>query len=239
MIDLRLGDCLKILKTLPDGCVDAVVTDPPYGVGFKYANHKDVVAEYPALMRALVLEAERVASDGAPIMIWQAAKNVEHFSEWFPTGWRLLIAAKTFAQILPGPTWPAFEPIVTWWKGGKGTAYGQMRRDFCLADTSPASRKRRGDEVKGHPCPRPLQHVKWVIDTWCKAGGTVLDPFMGSGTTGVVCAQTGRNFIGIEIDPGYFEIAKRRIEQAQQQAPLLAVSPVTVGDWANVKYVEK
>ncbi len=59
--------------------------------------------------------------------------------------------------------------------------------------------------------------MKWLIEIMTNPGDTILDPFMGSGTTGVACVQTGRNFIGIEIDPAYFEIAKRRIEQAQMQ----------------------
>jgi DNA modification methylase len=66
--------------------------------------------------------------------------------------------------------------------------------------------------------------MKWCVDKFAKLGETIFDPFMGSGTTGVACAKTGRNFIGIEIDPGYFAIAQRRIEQAQWQLPLLEVA---------------
>jgi DNA modification methylase len=72
----------------------------------------------------------------------------------------------------------------------------------------------------GHPCPKPLKFVKWLIKKGSKEGDTILDPFMGSGTTGVACVQTGRNFIGCEIDPGYFKIAEKRIHDAQQQMRL-------------------
>lgn len=213
---LHCGDCLDILPTLPSGSIDAVITDPPYGVGFKYSTHKDKFSEYELLLTRTIAECERVAKDGAPIMFWQAAKHVKHFSKWFDgKDWRLLIAAKNFAQVLPGPTWPAFEPIVCWWKGGKGQGYGPCKRDFFLADTTPSGRKRRGEIVEGHPCPRPIQHVLWIVEGWTFEGATVLDPFMGSGTTGVVCAQMGRNFIGVELDAGYYAIAKRRIEQVQ------------------------
>ena len=69
----------------------------------------------------------------------------------------------------------------------------------------------------GHPTTKPTKLMVALIERMSNPGDTILDPFMGSGTTGVACVQTGRNFIGIEIDPGYFEIAKKRIEQAQLQ----------------------
>jgi site-specific DNA-methyltransferase (adenine-specific) len=71
-----------------------------------------------------------------------------------------------------------------------------------------------------HPAPFPVQLAKDHVLSWSNSGGLVLDPFMGSGTTGVACVQTGRDFIGIEIDPGYFKIAERRIKEAQAQMAL-------------------
>jgi DNA modification methylase len=80
------------------------------------------------------------------------------------------------------------------------------------------------DERTDHPTQKPLEVLLTLVQWLTNEGDTVLDPFMGSGTTGVACVQTGRNFIGIEIDPGYFEIAKQRIEKEQSkmhQLPLL------------------
>ena len=79
---------------------------------------------------------------------------------------------------------------------------------------SPASEK------TNHPSAKPTKLMRWLLERNTKQGTTILDPFMGSGTTGVACVQTGRNFIGMEIDPGYFAIAKRRIEIAQMQPNL-------------------
>lgn len=77
----------------------------------------------------------------------------------------------------------------------------------------------------GHPCSRAQIHIDWLVD-WCSdAGETVCDPFMGSGTTGVACAKLGRPFVGIEIDPGYFELACRRIDAALAQGDLLHRRP--------------
>ena len=219
---LILGDCLEVLPTLTTGSVDAVVTDPPYGVGFKYESHKDCEDGYGEFLWKAVEFAERTACDGSPVMVWQAAKNARFFHEWFPREWRLLIAAKNFAQVLPGPTWPSYEPVVTWWKGGNGKSFGTCNRDYFLADTTPSGRKRRGELVNGHPCPRPIQHAEWLVGTWTSPHGTVLDPFMGSGTTGVACIRTGRKFIGIEQEPKYFEIAKRRITEDYESQALLA-----------------
>jgi DNA modification methylase len=75
-------------------------------------------------------------------------------------------------------------------------------------------------EGRLHPTQKPIGLMKWCIERYTSAGDTVLDPFMGSGTTGVACVQTGRNFIGIEIDPTYFAIAERRIAEAQMQPRL-------------------
>lgn len=111
----------------------------------------------------------------------------------------------------------AFDPVIVWWKeGAKPWAAGTASRDFHIGNT--ANTLRRGDsEAYGHPCARPLDQMRHIIEQWVKPSGTVLDCFAGSGTTGVACVQTGRRFIGCEIEPKYFDIAVRRITDAQAQ----------------------
>lgn len=87
--------------------------------------------------------------------------------------------------------------------------------------TAKASRKERG-EGNSHPCVKPLSLVSWLVKLVCPVGGTVLDPFLGSGTTAVACLSTGRDFVGIEKEPDYFAIAEKRIAQAQGLEPLFA-----------------
>jgi site-specific DNA-methyltransferase (adenine-specific)/modification methylase len=91
---------------------------------------------------------------------------------------------------------------------------------------------RAGGEVRyDHPTQKPVEVMKWVIEL-CPKAETVLDPFMGSGTTGVACMQLGRKFIGIEREPKYFDIACKRIEQAVSQGQLFtpaAPQPVQMG----------
>ena len=80
-------------------------------------------------------------------------------------------------------------------------------------------------EKNGHPCPKPLGFMERLIERATLDGETVLDPFMGSGTTGVACARLGRRFIGVEIEPRYFDIACRRIEDAQRQGDMFRPQP--------------
>jgi site-specific DNA-methyltransferase (adenine-specific) len=77
-----------------------------------------------------------------------------------------------------------------------------------------------GRRANGRPCSRSLDHFKWLVDWWSLPGETVIDPFMGSATTGVACALLGRRFVGVEIEPRYFEIACKRIEDAYRQSDL-------------------
>ena len=224
---LMLGDCMEILPTL--GKVDAVVTDPPYGVGFKYASHDDRPEAYANgyghwLMQRLEA-CEALCVPGAPVFVWQAGPNLKRFNEWFPRDWRLFCAAKNYVQMRPTAMQWAFDPVVVWWiPGNIPWSAGTATRDFHVANTAPVIGQ-AGNIERGHPCPRPLDQVQHVVDQWVRDNSTVLDPFMGSGTTGVACARLGRNFIGIEIDPGYFEIACRRVEEAYRQADLFVPPP--------------
>ena len=215
--ELHLGDCLEILPTL--GKVDAVVTDPPYGIGFKYASHDDTPEGYGVWLWSILEEAERHCSEGAPVFVWQAMLNVRRFHQWFPREWRLFAAAKNFVQIRPTAMQFAYDPVVVWWSPGKPWSAGTQSRDFHIANTASVIADTSNIE-RGHPCPRPLDQVTHVIEQWCRHGSTALDPFMGSGTTGVACAKLGRRFIGIEIDPGYFDIACKRIDDAYRQRDL-------------------
>lgn len=216
---LYLGDCREILPTL--GEVDAVVTDPPYGVGFKYHSHDDRPEAYEDgyagwLWRRLDL-AENLCVPGSPVFVWQASPNIGHFHEWFPRGWRLYCAAKNFVQMRPTAMQWSFDPVVVWWvPGEKPWSAGTATRDFHIANTAPVVATPDNVE-KQHPCPRPLDHLLHVVEQWCRPGSLVLDPFMGSGTTGVACAKLGRKFIGIEIEPRYFDIACRRIDDVYRQ----------------------
>ena len=214
---IHLGDCLEFMRGMSAGSIDAVVTDPPYGIGFKYNNYIDTREGYGDWIWKIIELAESKCSPGSPIFVWQAMKNVRYFSEWFPRDWRIFAACKNFIQVRPVSMQYAFDPVLVWWTPGKRyNGMGASGRDWYIGNT--ANTNNRGDgEAYNHPCARPLNQLKYIIENWVKPNGCCFDPFMGSGSTGVAALQFGRNFIGCEISPDYFAIAKKRIEAAHAQ----------------------
>ena len=229
-VRLACGDCLKILPELEKGSVDAVVTDPPYGIGFAYDTHIDDPDKYADSMRRVV-EAS-IATGAASCWFWQAMSNADKWHEWFPRGFRLFAACKGFVQFRPTPVQFSWDPVI-WW-GTPANAPSVYAKDFHVQMLAPFG---AGRERIEHPCPRPLEQVEYVCRTATTDGQTILDPFMGSGTTGVACIRTGRKFIGIEIDPGYFAGAVKRIEEELEKRdgrgplfPTLLMQPGTNTD---------
>lgn len=216
---LMLGDCLEILPTL--GKVDAVVTDPPYGIGLgktagggnghglkiaAYASYADTYEQFtskvvPALNlaiessnRAAIFTGQHIHEQRKPDAIggvYCPAANGRHC--W---------GFKSFLPVLLYGKAPNLH------LGSKATA---------ILSTETVDRS----EID-HPVPKPLGWMKWLVGFSSLEGETILDPFMGSGTTGVACVNLGRRFIGIEIEPRYFDIACRRIEEAYRQPRLFA-----------------
>jgi len=215
---LYLGDCRDVLPGLTG--VDACIADPPWGIGFtEYASHKDDPAAYPDLLRSVVEMAEPLVIDGW-MVVFQGPRRAHEWHQWIDRPWRLMACAKNFTQILRGigPLWSV--DFALFWPVGKPLQRGKGR-DWHIANTADMSTR-----PKGHPCPRPIDQMVFVVECFSDGGQTILDPFMGSGTTGVACARLGRSFIGIEIEPRYFDIACRRIEQAQRQRDLFVHAPV-------------
>jgi site-specific DNA-methyltransferase (adenine-specific) len=206
---LFLGDCMDVMPTL--GPVDAVVTDPPYGIGFAYSTHKDDPEAYPEFMRAAVAAALAVC-DG-PQFWFQGMPQAGKWHEWFPQGFRQMAACKTFVQMRKGRVQWAHDPVIFW--EGVGPVDDTLR-DWIVA--GPEFHLERID----HPCPRPLGHMVQLVQA---VSGTILDPFAGSGTTGVACQKLGRAFIGIEKDPDYFAIMCKRIDEAMRQPDLFITPP--------------
>lgn len=194
---LYLGDCRDILPTL--GKVDAVVTDPPFGVGNFVQTTGNVRGE-------AVQWNDETPSAGLFCQLREMS------------GHRIIWGANFFN---------CFEPnggALVWVKN-------QPMPNFSKAEVASCSHLKKtelinltwtnfvNDKVTPHPCERPVGLYRWCIDylPYCD---TILDPFMGSGTTGVAAVQMGRKFIGIEREPKYFDIAAKRIEDAQRQGDM-------------------
>lgn len=196
---LYQGDCLELLPTLPR--VGAVVTDPPYGVGFKYESHDDSRDGYEEWCAKWF---DMLQADA--ILLSPGAVNVPMWARIRPFKWQLAWL-KPAAMGRSPVGFCNWEPMLLWGKGN-----GQSV-DVFTAPILPS------DDVAGHPCPKPLQ---WAKHCLTRVDGDVLDPFMGSGTTGVAAVQMGRTYTGIEIEPKYFDIACERIANALRQERLFA-----------------
>ena len=214
---LILGDCREVLPTL-DRC-DATITDPPYGVdlgstngsggahGLKlqaYASYADTYENYVAEVVPALAQAVQMTGRAAVFI----GPHIHELPKFDALGGVFCSAAtgrhqwgfKNFLPVLLYGTYPDLH---------KGAHHPTV-----IASNETA-------EKNGHPVPKPVGWMRWLVALTTRPGETVLDPFMGSGTTGVACMNLGRQFIGIEIDRRYFDIACRRIEAAQAQGQLL------------------
>jgi DNA modification methylase len=202
-VTLYLGDCREILPSLPK--VDAVVTDPPYGIGMD--GGKVGRAEYEKFD-------------------WDSTTADE--------GVRLARATSRFQIIFGGNYYP-LPPSghwLVWDKQNDPTTFA----DFEMAWTNLGKTCRmvrhlwsgpymKIKEDRFHPTQKPADVMRWCIEQLPDDCRTILDPFMGSGTTGVAAVKLGRKFIGIEIEPKYFNIACRRISEALRQGDLFVEPP--------------
>lgn len=194
---LYLGDCREILPALPR--VDAVVTDPPYGLGNMWQGGK---GKWPLHHQ-----------DG---MAWDAHTSdavlgLADFAD------KLIIWGGHLYPLPPARGWLIWDKIVRKFTSGHcemaWTNIDQPIRAFNFSHGALAT------EGKLHPTQKPLDLMKWCIDQIGPAR-TILDPFMGSGTTGVAAVQMGRSFFGIEREKKYFDIACERIARAHAQGCL-------------------
>lgn len=216
--ELMQGDCLEIMPHLEK--VDALIWDPPWGIGFsEYNTHKDDPAAYPAWIDEALTAAEALVVDGWCV-VFQGARRAFEWSAMIKREFRVMACAKNFTQILPGagPIWST--DFALFWKIGTPRVEHGRGRDFHLAITSDMR-----DRPKGHPCPRPLDQMKYLVECFSEKNFSLLDPTMGSGTTLVACAKLGRRGIGIELDSDYFDIACRRVEEAYRQPDLFVDQP--------------
>lgn len=205
---LILGDCLEVLPAL--GRVDVIITDPPYGMKFQ-SNHRNQKHEI-------------ISGDNSDELLLFACGLKPHHSSYIFCRWDNL-------QVIPKP-----KSMITWiknnWSMGDLEHEHSRQTEVCVFYPGPShyfANGRPSDVVYAprtqniyHSTEKPVE-LMYKVAEW--TAGAILDPFMGSGTTGVACGRLGRQFIGIEIDPKYFDIACRRIEAAQRQADLFITQP--------------
>lgn len=218
---LYCGDCMEILPTL--GKVDAVVTDPPYGIG---ETNKKNMSRSP---KANTRRNSKVEYNDYGDFEWDSEPCSPEKIQ--------LIRDASRHQIIFGGNYFDLPPSSCWLVWDKQNGASDFA-DCELAWTNLPKAVRRivwqwsgfmrkgehGFKYRTHPTQKPIGVMKWCL-THIPDAQTILDPFMGSGTTGVACAKLGRKFIGIELEPKYFDIACKRIEEAYQQPDLFIEQP--------------
>ena len=200
-MNLILADCLPELRKIPKKSIDLVLTDPPYGIGYGSTSSSSRFFRPKTWDRSI--------------------PSHEIFEEMLRVGSRHVFwGGNYFAHILP--------PSNAWLVWHKNDGLLSLQFSDCeMAWTSCGTKsmvfncRHRGfvkdskEALVAHPTQKALEVMKWCIELFSKPGDTILDPFMGRGTTGVACTMLGRHFIGIERDPEYWQMAKRRIALAR------------------------
>jgi len=210
-VKLYLGDCLEILPQLEAGSVDLVLTDPPYGIGInRNANNFGVATN--TSRQATDLEWDDKIPDKAHFsQIFRVSKNqivfgANYFWDNFYSSQCYIIWDKRGSL----PPVPFCDTEFAWTSFVK-----RMSKRYVIVNHGFIRDSK--DERTDHPTQKPTELMKQILVDFSEPSDTILDPFMGSGTTLVACVQTGRKGIGIEIEEKYFDIAVKRIQQAQLQ----------------------
>lgn len=202
---LYCGDCMDIMPTLDK--VDAVVTDPPYGIGEAKGKNKS--------RSKLAIAKDYGVSD------WDDKPHMDGVNLSTELAPQVVVFGGNYYNLPPASKWLVwdkengasdFSDCELAWTNLSGAV--RLKR-YMWNGMLRANKEKRGD----HPTQKPIGVMEWAINF---TNGLVLDPFMGSGTTGVACANLGRKFIGIEIERKYFDIACERIEAAYSQGRLFA-----------------
>lgn len=233
--ELYLGDCLELLPTL--GRFDCVITDPPYEKEAHRVGRRtnkslktgiNVDLDFSAITESTRLEVARMcahASDGWVMFFcqaeaagaWRDALEAAKAKYKRTMIWVKPDASPQFNGQMPAP---GYESIPLAWCGkGHSTWNGGGRRGVFTHLTN------QPDRQGEHQTEKPVPLMRELVSLFSDEGDLVCDPFMGSGTTGVACVKTGRRFIGIEIDPKYFDLSCRRVENAMKQPDLFVERP--------------
>lgn len=241
-VELYNGDCLEVMKTLNSESIDCIITDPPYGVNFKNTSYNDKEDYVFRFVFEWYKEFYRLLKNNSYLFMFVGVKTIY---KWIEEGikagfeYKNIIATRSFnngSVVAKNNFGFQFQPILLFSKG-----HG---KDFNKVDFIPTSKEWLNDKRNKNPKPFTYAYPNWIKSEWCfstaknslknnhpneknvklikyfiktssDTNNLILDPFMGSGSTGVACLNTNRNFIGIELDENYFNIAKKRIEDVQ------------------------
>ena len=242
MIDLRKGDCLELMKDIPDKSIDAIIADLPYGVTrAKWDNILDLDLLWKQYERIIKPNGAVILFGSQPFTTTLINSNIKDFKYTLVWDKKMKVGMMNCKRMplrqhedimVFYKKQPTYNPQMT--KGkmrNKKIAptkdfevYGQITPiDNFNDDYYPSSIlefSNANQKAKSHPTQKPVALMEYLIKTYTNEGEVVLDNTMGSGTTGVACVNTNRRFIGMELDDKYFEIAERRITDAVREKQL-------------------
>ena len=243
-LDLFNGDCLEVMNNIPDGSIDAIICDPPYGTtACAWDSIIHLESMWSQINRVIKDDGAIVLFGSQPFTsilitsnlkgfkyewIWEKSKSGSAFTAKYnpiKKHENVLVFSKTGKKTVYNPQMTEGEPYSRVHKSRNmdknNHKYGFSAEDHTHVNDGfrfPSSvqffqqKWRRQDQL--HPTQKPVELMEYLIKTYTNDGETVLDFTMGSGTTGVACVNTNRNFVGIELDKTYFDIATKRIKDA-------------------------
>ena len=206
-ITIYHGDCREILPHLPK--VDLVLTDPPYGLGFDYISYEDT----ESALNDLINTAFPMIIQSAPLCA--VSTGITNLQKYPPANWAIACIWNTTGS-LGKAGFNQWFPLLVYGKdlgGGFGNVNGITKSDVLIVNGGGSVGFQRSTTENEHCCPKPINLIKKAINRLSLTEHTILDPFMGSGTTLVAAKQLHRKAIGIEIEEKYCEIAVKRLGQ--------------------------
>ena len=215
-VKLLQGDCLELLKQIKDESIDMVLTDPPYGIafqsGYRKIGYEKIKGDQNLYwLDDFVEEIFRVSKNNTAHYMFCSFHHIDIFKQAIQKRFKVKniitwVKNNTSMGDLKGDFAPKTEFIIFFQKGRRLI---NGRRDSNVFEFN----KTRNEL---HPTQKPVDMTEYMLSKFSDEGNVILDPFMGSGTTGVACVNTNRNFIGMELDEDYFKIAKERIKKADR-----------------------
>ena len=216
-VKLFKGDCLELMKQIEDESIDMILTDPPYGIDLKpqrassnWKNTKVINDDNLDWLPCFVKESYRILRKDSVAFFfasWQTIDKVKSKIENYFEVKNVIVWDKDWFG-LGNNFRPNYELIILATKGKYKTKSNNLSNILKFRRVAPSKLL--------HSCEKPVALLELLIEESVEEKSIVIDPFMGSGSTGVACVNTNRNFIGMELDEEYFKIAKERIEKADR-----------------------